>query len=265
MLPSLTNLIELQRVDKRIAELAAELAALPKLAAQADAPVTAARAALAAAKDAHLSNVKERKKFELDVESWKEKARKYRGQSSEVKSNEAYKALLHEIETADGETRKAEDKLLEHMVSGEEFDRQMKAGQKAVAEAEALAKTEHARLAAEQARIEQESARFKAEHEKAVGGVPEDLLLRYQKLFRRYHGHAIAQMIAEACTGCRVHLRPHMVQRVRQLVDVEIVECESCSRILYYIEEPPAPGALGASASSGASAAQTPVAQGDEK
>jgi uncharacterized protein len=243
MHPNLTHLIELQRVDLRIAALAAELAALPKLAAQADAPVGAARAALAAAKDAHLANVKERKKFELDVESWKEKARHYREQSGAVKSNEAYKALLHEIETADGEMRKAEDKLLEHMVSGEEFDRQMKARQKALADAEAAAKTENARIAAEKARIEQENAKFKPEREKAVGGIPEDLLAQYQKLMKRHHGQAVVPMLGEACTGCRVHLRPHMVQKVRQLVDQEIVECDSCTRILYYVEEPKAPGA----------------------
>ena len=261
MHPNLTHLIELQRVDLRIAALAAEMAALPKLAAQADAPVTAARAALAAAKDAHLTNVKERKRFELDVESWKEKARKYRDQSGAVKSNDAYKALLHEIETADNETRKAEDKLLEQMVSGEEFDRQMKAGQKAVAEAESLAKTEHARIAAEQARIEQESAKFAAEREKAVSGVPEQLLAQYQKLSKRHHGHGVVPMIGEACTGCRVHLRPHMVQKVRQADAEEIVECDSCTRILYYVEEPKAPGAGGAA---GAPAGQAAAAPNDK-
>lgn len=241
MHPSLPHLIELQRLDLRILELSAQLAALPNRAAQADQPVTAARAELARAKDAHLGNVKERKKFELDVESWKEKGRKYRDQTGAVKSNEAYKALVHEIALAESETQKAEDKLLEHMVSGEEFDRQMKAGQRVVVAAESLAKEEHARIAAEQQRIEQEKAQFTAQRDKAVGEVPEDLLARYHKLARRYHGTAVAQMVSEACTGCRVHLRPHMVQRVRQMGSEEIVECDSCTRILYYVE-PPAPG-----------------------
>ena len=246
MHPSLPYLIELQRLDLRIAELSAQLAAIAAQTARADAPVAAARAALARAKDAHLGNVKERKKFELDVESWKEKARKYRDQTGAVKSNEAYKALVHEIELADSETRKAEDKLLEHMVSGEEFDRQMKAGQKDVVAAEGLAKEEHTRIAADQQRMEQEKAKLTAERESAVGGIPEELLARYQKLAKRYHGTAIARMVGEACTGCRVHLRPHMVQRVRQMGSEEIVECDSCTRILYYVEEPPAPGTPGA-------------------
>ena len=74
------------------------------------------------------------------------------------------------------------------------------------------------------------------------------MLARYQKLAKRYHGHGVVPMIGEACTGCRVHLRPHMVQRVRQLADTEIVECDSCARIVYSVEELKAPGGPGAAA-----------------
>ncbi len=63
----------------------------------------------------------------MDVEQWKERAKKYRGQSSEVKSNEAYKALLQEIANAEDEIGKAEDRLLDRMVAGEEFERGEKA------------------------------------------------------------------------------------------------------------------------------------------
>jgi predicted nucleic acid-binding Zn-ribbon protein len=247
MHPSLKLLIELQRIDLEIAEKQSLLASFPKRLAEAEAPVAAARAALAKFKDAHVANVRERKKYELDVESWKEKARKYRGQTSEVKSNEAYKALLHEIETAEAEVRKAEDKLLEHMVAGEEFERQVKTGEKSLTQAEAAAKQTRESLMGDQARVEQAAAMLAEQRKEAFTGIPEDLLFRYQRLAKRYHGLALAQMVDEACTGCRVHLRPHVVQRVRQLDSEEIVECESCTRILYYIEEPSASGKQAAS------------------
>lgn len=265
MRPSLKSLIELQRIDLEIAEIHALLAAFPKRISEAEAPVAAARAALAKSKEAHLANVKERKKFELDVESWKEKARKYRGQTAEVKSNEAYKTLLHEIEMAEAEVRKAEDKLLEHMVAGEEYERQVKAGEKTLAEAEAAAKKTRESLDAERARHEQAGGMLTEQREQALAGVPEDLLFRYHRLAKRYHGFAVARMVGEACTGCRVHLRPHMVQRVRQLDSEEIVECESCTRILYYMEEPPPPGVPGAHGADAAAASASPVAQSDEK
>jgi len=49
---------------------------------------------------------------ELDVQQWKDRAKKYRDQSSSVKTNEAYKALQHENCHADGEAGKAEDLVL---------------------------------------------------------------------------------------------------------------------------------------------------------
>ncbi len=244
MHPSLKYLIALQSLDLRIAELAAKLATFPKRLAEAEAPVAAARASLAQARESRTGNVKERKKLELDVETWKDKVRKYRDQTAAVKTNEAYKALLHEIQTAEDEIRKAEDRLLEHMVYGEEHDLQIKLGEKALAAAEAAAKDARRQLEAEQAAIQQEHASLSAEREQAASNIPEDLMARYQRLAKRYHGLAVAQMVDEACTGCRVYLRPHMVQRVRQFDSDEIVECESCTRILYYVEEaavPPVP------------------------
>ena len=74
--------------------------------------VTARTAELAKAKDALATSVKERRKYELDVEQWKEKVRKYKDQIYEVKTNEAYKALQHEIQAAEAEITKAEDRLL---------------------------------------------------------------------------------------------------------------------------------------------------------
>lgn len=264
MHPGLKNLIELQRIDLEIARVQSLLAEFPKRLAEAEAPVATARNALNQSKDARHANLKERKKLELEVETWKEKARKYRGQSAEVKSNEAYKALLHEIETAETEVRKAEDKLLDDMVGGEEYERQVKAAEKALAQAETASKQAGESLEAERQRLEHTAQAVSQQREQALSGVPEDLLFRYHRLARRYHGFAVARMVDEACTGCRVHLRPNMVQRVRQLDSEEIVECESCTRILYYLEEPAATPGSQTAGSATASATETAAANRDD-
>ncbi len=96
MHPAIPHLIELQRIDHQIAVLRGELEAFPKRIREADAKLNGARTGVATAKEAHTNSQKERKKFELDVEQWKDRARKYRDQSGAVKTNEAYKALQHE-------------------------------------------------------------------------------------------------------------------------------------------------------------------------
>src|ERR1035437_9997456 len=142
MHPHLKYLIELQAVDIRLIEIRERLSRFPKRLAEVEARVTAARQQVTAAREALTGSLKDRKTYEMDVEQWKERAKKYRNQSSEVKTNEAYRALLHEIQNAEDEVAKAEDRLLERMVSGEEYDRQVKAAEAAVKEIEAAANKE---------------------------------------------------------------------------------------------------------------------------
>ena len=124
---AIPHLIELQRVDHLIASVRAEIEAFPKRVREADAKLSGARAAVAAAKEGLVRSQKERKKFELDVQQWKDRAKKYRDQSGAVKTNEAYKALQHEIANAEAEVAKAEDAQLEVMMTGEEAERRRQA------------------------------------------------------------------------------------------------------------------------------------------
>src|SRR5438046_10692173 len=103
MHPAIPHLIELQRVDHQIAVLLAELDGFPKRMREAETKLGSARAEVASAKEAHAQAVAERKKFEFDGQQWKDRARKYRDQSGAVKTNEAYKALQHEIANAEAE------------------------------------------------------------------------------------------------------------------------------------------------------------------
>ena len=157
MHPDLKQLIALQSLDSQLGQVRAQLAAFPKRIAEVEARVKAANDELARAKDAFTQSLKDRKKYELDVEQWKEKVRKYKDQIYEVKSNEAYKALQHEIQMAEAEISKAEDRLLERMVSGEEYERQVKAAEKRLKEVEAAAQAERAQLQAEQAETKKQA------------------------------------------------------------------------------------------------------------
>src|ERR1700693_2487607 len=145
----LKYLIDLQAVDLRLIEIRERVSRFPKRLAEVEARVTGARNQITAAKDSLTSSLKDRKTYEMDVEQWKERAKKYRNQSSEVKSNEAYKALLHEIANAEDEVARAEDRLLDRMVAGEEYERQVKASEISVKEVEASANVERHTIQAE--------------------------------------------------------------------------------------------------------------------
>jgi predicted nucleic acid-binding Zn-ribbon protein len=240
MLADIQRLIELQALDVRLAELRARLHALPEQLAAVEKQAAAGRHEVAAAKEALTNSLKDRKKYEIDVETWKEKARKYRQQSSEVKTNEAYKALQHEIETAEKETAQAEDRLLERMVAGEEFERQVKTAERALAEIERAAEADRQKLNAEQAALRQDVAVQEAERKKLVAAVPEDLLSSYERIAGRRHGVALAELRGESCGMCGMLVRPHVVQELQRAECTDLFQCETCTRILYYVEQAPA-------------------------
>ena len=236
MNPAIPRFLELQRLDLCIAALRAELETFPKRIKEADAMLNGAKAAVAAAKEKHSHAQTERKKFELDVNQWRERARKYRDQSASVKTNEAYKALQHEISHAESQASAAEDRQLEQMMAVEETERDIKS-------AEAALKDSEASLAAERKNIETQGAAKKSEfdldlaqREKIAASIPEELLTIYSRVAKRHHGVALAEAFNEQCRGCGMRILPHAYQEIRRPENHEIIQCETCSRILYAVE-----------------------------
>jgi uncharacterized protein len=253
MHPAIPHLIELQRVDHNIGALRAEIDSYPKRIQDADTKLSAARAAVAAAKEAHTNALKERKKFELDVDQWKDRARKYRDQSGAVKTNEAYKALLHEIANAEAEVTKAEDRQLDVMMSGEEFERRVRHAEADLKEAETSVAADRKEI---HSRYDEKQKLLKvalAERERIAAPVPKDLLELYERIAKRHNGTAMALVRDDQCRGCGMRVLPHIIQELRQETNEEIYRCEMCGLILYTLD--PIPVANSGSGSDKTSAA----------
>src|SRR5260370_31689056 len=149
MHPAIPHLVELQRVDRQIAMLRAELEGFPKRIREAETKLAGARAGVASAKEAHAQVVTERKKCEFDGQQWKDRAGKYGDQSGAVKTNEEYKAIQHEIANAEAELAKADDRQLEVMMAAEEAERRVKIAESRLKEAEQTAAAERKEIQAQ--------------------------------------------------------------------------------------------------------------------
>src|SRR5713226_6181976 len=182
MHPAIPHLIELQRIDYQIALLRAELEAFLKRIREAETKLGGARVEVASAKEAHTQVLAERKKFELDGQQWKDRARKYRDQSGAVKTNESFKALQHEIANAEVEVAKAEYRQLEVMMAGEELDRRVKVTESRLKEAEQAVAAERKEIQAHGAEKKKQLEALLAERERIIAPVPEDLRELYVRI-----------------------------------------------------------------------------------
>ncbi len=231
MLPDIEKLLQLQVADKEIRKLQEEIAALPKRVAVIESKLAGTKAQLEKARAASKADETNRKKFESVIQDLQGKISKYRDQSLEVKTNDQYKALLHEIQFAEQEIRLNEDRILDVMVNVETRDREVKA-----AEAELKAETAEIEKEKEEARKitaadEAKLSEWNAKRDGLRGSISDDLLRHYERVMK-FRGSGLAEVRDHKCMGCQVMLRPQTYNEVRN--GEQLVVCESCQRILHF-------------------------------
>ncbi len=231
MLPDVENLIALQQADKEIQRLKEEIAALPRTVAAIEAKLAGTKAALEKAKGAAKADEAAKRQYETAIQDLQGKISKYRDQSLAVKTNEQYKALLHEIQFAEQDIRANEDKILEVMLNVDNRDKEVKA-------AEAELKTEAAEIEKEKNIAREKTtedekllAEWNAKREKARAGVNPEMLAHFDRV-AKHRGTGLAEVREQKCMACQVMLRPQTYNEVRS--GERTVVCDSCSRILYY-------------------------------
>jgi len=260
MNPDLERLIELEKVDREAVRLSDEVAALPKRVAAIEEKLAEHKAAVEKAK-ARIKSNEAGRQLEADIKGFQEKIAKYRSQSSSVKTNDEYRALMHEVEFAEKQISGSEDKILELMISLENDEKSLK-------QAEAELKTEAADVEKEKA-----EARVRtAEDEKLLAGLREkraglrssvndSALAHYDRVMRQRRS-AISEAREQKCLACFVMLRPQTWQEIR--TNEQIVTCSSCGRILYFDPANEAPPPEPPKKKSKARAAETePEAEGE--
>ncbi len=234
MLPDIEKLLELQVADKEIRRLRDEVAALPKRVAAIEQRLAGTKAQLEKARTAAKGDEANRKKFEANIKDLQGKISKYRDQSLDVKTNDQYKALLHEIQFAEQEIRLNEDRILEVMIGVDAREKEVKA-----AEAELKAETAEIEKEKEEARKvtaedEKKLAEWNAKRDTLRHAVSEDVLRQYERV-AKFRGSGLAEVRDHKCMGCQVMLRPQTYNEVRN--GEKVMACESCQRICYYIPE----------------------------
>ncbi len=229
MLLDVQNLLDLQQADREILRLKEEIAALPNRVAAIEQRLAGTKAILENAKIAVKADEAARRKYETAIQDLQQKISKYRDQSLEVKTNEQYKALMHEIQFAERDIRANEDKILELMVNAEARERDVKAAEVELKEEMAEIEKEKAEARERTAEDEKQLMEWNVKREKARAGVNPDLLRHYDRVLK-LRGTGLAEVRDHKCMGCQVMLRPQTYNEVRS---GQTLVCDSCQRILY--------------------------------
>src|SRR6185436_10230477 len=198
-----------------------------------DARVEAARVAVAGAKERLAENQTARRSIEKDLAVHQGRLSKFRDQLMSVKTNVEYQAMQKEIEFAQHEVKAYEDKILEGMLEADDLTAAVKRAETESAAEQKAVETERKAYAADLAGVGEALERLTAERAEVVSSLSPQVLSTFELVSRRRNGVAVAEARDGICTICHVRMRPQVFNTVRR--NEEILQCDSCQRILFFV------------------------------
>lgn len=236
MFADLASLVALQKLDTAADQARRRLGELPAAEQAIERRLADAAAAAETIKGRLHENQLARRALDKDVAAVDVRLARFDDHKAAVKTNQEYTALLHEIATAKAEKDAIEDRILLLMEAADNLGAELKAAEAALAQARRDGEKARAALIAERASLNEELLRVATERAGEARGTGPAVLAKYDQLLKSRRGLAVVQMKGEVCAACHVRLRPHVAQLVRR--NDEIVQCESCQRILYFEASP---------------------------
>ena len=228
----LQRLIRLQEIETRVADARRRIADAPGEIAALDARLTAARDAVAAAKQTLTDNQAARRAIEKDLAVVQQRLSKFKEQLMEVKTNAEYHAMQHQIAAANGEVAKFEEQILVTMLEADEISTRVKAAETTLKTEEATVAKDRAAIQADATDKERSLADSEKERAELVPQIDRRHLELFERVFKGRQGIAVAQAVDGHCSICHVRLRPQVYNTI--LRNEEIVQCDHCQRVLYF-------------------------------
>ncbi len=229
------SLLEVQRIDVRMAKLQAQLDSVPGDKAAAEGLQRGDEDRLAQSRVAVQTLEKELKGVEIEVESLKAKKAGIQSKSAMIKNNEEYRAAMHQIEQYDHLIGQCEDRELELMAAIEEA----RAAQR---ECVRILDVTKRRVAEVQGDLEKRRANSEAAltemnkvRQPALATVEKQAAQRYERLRTsgraRGNGQAVLVPIRdEVCGRCRMNVTAQL--RMNALKGMPVT-CQNCGAMLY--------------------------------
>jgi len=229
--PELEQLLVLQDRQQKIKQIQTEVETLPLQKKSLDAQLAASMAGVEMLKQKARKVEMDRKKLELDVGTRTESISRLKTQQYQTRKNDEFQAIGHEIERYENEIRKIEDEELELMMEADKLRADLGVEEKKAATVKESVARQTAELNAKSKTLESRLEELTKERAEIAGKIDEDLLGRFERLFKSKGDAVVVPLEHEVCTGCHMKVTTQTAHRAK--AGKEIVSCENCGRILY--------------------------------
>ena len=233
------RLARLQAVELERARLTAALKALPGEIAQAENLLKTAQKRVTDSETGLRREELLRASLELEVATHRTKASRFRTQMDTARNATQAGALEHEINFSETEISRLEDNELASMENTEVLEAERASALELAGKLTETLGLIRARVGEQDLEFREQLAALKLERETLRGEIPAERLAHFDRI-AGMRGTGLARAKDQQCSGCRMSIRPQVWNQLR---DGAVLNCESCSRILYFdpTMEPEAP------------------------
>jgi hypothetical protein len=230
----LEQLIALQKAESNIRRLQAEIEAIPQRRADIEKEFEQRAFEVREIEIKRDEARHERARLEKEIAETQTKATRAERNLMTAKNETQYTAAIREADASRKHISQLETQLLEKMEIIEKADATLKEREP---EMEKLRIEHQEQLKALEVQIKQQTAELeqtKIEREQLYNGLPKTASAVFNRISTRIkNGIAVAEVKNGACSACFMALRPQMFAEIRR--GEEIILCESCNRILYFV------------------------------
>ena len=142
--------------------------------------------------------------------------------------------MQKEIEGAKADKSVIEEDILKLMEEAERAKAEVSSEREQLKSREEELKAQTARIEEETQRIKASIDELKVKRSEILPKVDPNVLSQYERILKNKEGSALVPIVGDSCGGCHLILPPQTVNEVRMYS--RLVPCESCARILYYVE-----------------------------
>jgi hypothetical protein len=228
----LEQLLILQDREQKIRQIRTEIETVPLRRQSLESQLAASRASVEALKHRARQAEMDRKKLELDVGTRTQTISRLKTQQYQTRKNDEFQAISHEIERYENEIRKIEDEELEVMLLADKIKADLADEENKAAAVKDSITRQTADLDEKSKALESQFEALTRERSELAGKIDEDLLGRFERLFKSKGDAAVVAIEHGVCTGCHMKVTTATASQVR--AGKEMVSCENCGRILYF-------------------------------
>lgn len=232
MREEINRLMELQTVDRQLQELEQSLSSIAGRVDQLRNEIQINQAELDTLSEQDKEITASRKKSERELAEGEVRIRNKRMRLTLVRNDKELQALTHEVESLKETNQRLEGEVLASMEGAEARTARIKELTDAIAKGRVDLNAAEKEIADEVEELKGNIVKTRKAREKVAENVEPNLLSRYQMIFSRRGGVAVALAKGGTCQGCRMRLPPQLYNEIQKLRQIHF--CPNCQRVLYY-------------------------------